>query len=137
MLNKKTEMGEDTWIANHDEVGPMYAYVLNSLTFDYQCNSLLDLQMARKLQPAVRFLQDELIFYLRCREEFADDDELVNIQELLTTMEAIIQICHASEANGIDEEVNSGFMNHERAEELIKGLVKIYLEQLDTLFGLV
>ena len=52
-------------------------------------------------------------------------------------MEAIIQICHASEANGIDEEVKSGFMNHERAEELIKGLVKIYLEQLDTLIGLV
>jgi hypothetical protein len=56
---------------------------------------------------------------------------------MLTTMEAIIQICHASEANGIDEEVKSGFMNHERAEELIKGLVKIYLEQLDNLINLV
>ena len=43
-------------------------------------------------------------------------------------MEAIIQICHSTDPYGKEEEVKSGFMHHEKAEELIKSLVTIYLE---------
>jgi hypothetical protein len=85
-------MGEIKWMENRGSLSQMYCYVMNSFTWDYQNEGILDVETSALLNPCIPFLLDECLFYFESRAEFGDDDEVVTLCEIFTTIEAIICI---------------------------------------------
>ena len=96
-------MGQTKWLESQGELAPMYAYVMNSFTWDYQSNGVIDKKNSQLLMPCVPYLQEEVLSCIQNKNEMSFDDDLIGMCEMLTTIEAIISI-------GLHNEQKSNFM---------------------------
>ena len=82
----------------------------------------------------MHFLQDEMLYHIQNKLEFSDDDDLVAINELCATLEAIIAI--KAHAYGLNPDTNTEqglFIKYPRIDQLIQGLFTVFNEQLNYL----